>query len=287
MTQREDPVHEEFFGHEHSTDIGAEPRPLRAELREMWAYRDLLLLLVRRDISVRYKQSALGLVWVAVQPISMMLIFTLVFGRFAKLPSDGYPYPLFTFCALLPWLYFSKTLTGASTSLVASSRMLTKVYFPRLILPLAKALSGLLDLGVALLVLGVLLAWYRVVPGPAIMLLPAFIAIAMFTALALALWLTALNVRYRDVALVVPFIVQIWMYLSPIAYSITLVPEKYRWLYSLNPMAGVAEGFRWAVLGKTPPSFLPLAVSLSVIAVVFALGLRYFRRAEQEFADLV
>jgi lipopolysaccharide transport system permease protein len=282
-----DPLRDEFFGHTHVTEIDARGRLLRNDLRELWAYRDLLTLLIRRDVSVRYKQSAIGIAWAVVQPIVLMIIFSVVFGRFAKLPSEGYPYSVFTLCALLPWLYFAKALSGTSDSIVGASNLVTKVYFPRLIIPLSKTVSGLVDFAIAFGVLAVVLAWYRIVPGPALLLLPLFIAIAMLTALTIGLWLTALNVKYRDIGLLVPFMTQIWMYASPIAYSTTLVPEQWRWIYSLNPIVGVVEGFRWALLGKTPPAMGPMLLSLAIVIVLLAGGLIYFRRTERTFADII
>jgi len=282
-----DALHDEFFGHAHVTEISASGRKLRDDLRELWAYRDLLVLLVQRDISVRYKQSAIGFAWVIIQPLTMMFIFTVVFGRFANLPSDGVPYPLFTLTALLPWLYFAKALTGSSESLVAASNMIKKVYFPRVIIPLSRTLSGLVDFAITFLVLAVLLVWYGVMPGWQVVFLPLMILVAMITALGLGLWLTALNVKYRDIGVMVPFLVQIWMYASPIAYSASIVPEKWQWLYSLNPIVGVVEGFRWALLGKQMPMVEPIFVSLSLVVVLFLSGLMYFRRTERSFADVV
>jgi lipopolysaccharide transport system permease protein len=247
----------------------------------------LLALLVRRDISVRYKQSAIGIAWAVVQPVVLMTIFAIVFGRFAKLPSEGSPYTVFTLCALLPWLYFAKALGGTSDSIVGASNLVTKVYFPRLIIPISKTVAGLVDFAIAFGILAVMLAWYRIVPGAAILLLPVFIAMTMLTAFAIGLWLTALNVKYRDIGLMVPFLTQIWMYASPIAYSTTLVPEKWRWIYSLNPIVGVAEGFRWAVLGKAPPALGPMLLSLAIVLVLLASGLMYFRRTERTFADII
>jgi lipopolysaccharide transport system permease protein len=280
-------IRQEVFSHEHLTEIAPEGRSFGQDLREIWAYRDLLALLVRRDVSIRYKQSSIGIAWAVLQPAVLVAIFSIVFGRFAKLPSEGYPYPLFVMCALLPWLYFSRSMVGVSESMVASSRLVSKVYFPRLILPLSKAAAGLVDFAIALVLLAGVMAWYRVVPGVELLLLPAFIAIAMLTALAIGLWLTALNVRYRDVMLLVPFVVQVWMYLSPIAYSVTLVPERWRLLYSLNPLVGVVEGFRWALLGKAPPDLTGLVLSLAIILFMFAGGVAYFRRVERTFADII
>lgn len=280
-------LREEVFGHGHLTEIASGPRSLRSDLREIWAYRDLLFLLIRRDITVRYKQSAIGIAWAVVQPVVLMTIFTVVFGRFAKLSSEGYPYALFTLCALLPWLYFARSLSGTSDSLVGSSHLVSKVYFPRLILPISKTISGLVDFAVAFGIVVVLLAWYRVLPGPAVLLLPVFIAIAMLTAFSIGLWLTALNVKYRDIGLLVPFATQIWMYASPIAYSVTLVPEHWRWVYSLNPIVGVVEGFRWALLGKAPPQIGPMLLSLAIVLLLFVGGIAHFRRTERTFADVI
>jgi lipopolysaccharide transport system permease protein len=279
--------HDQFFGHGQVTEISQAQRSLSSELREIWMYRDLLLLLIRRDVSVRYKQSSIGIGWAVLQPIVLVSIFTAVFGLFAKLPSDGYPYPIFVLCALLPWLYFARSLTGASDSLVTSASLVTKVYFPRLILPISKSISGLLDLAVAMGLLAIMLAWYRLMPGWELLMLPVFVAIAMLTALAVGLWLTALNVRYRDIGLVVPFLVQVWMYSSPIAYSLSLVPPKWRWLYSLNPMVGVIEGFRWSVLGKAAPDAGPMLLSFLIVLVLLVSGLAYFRRTERTFADII
>lgn len=286
-TATDDASRSEFFGHGHVTEISQSSRSLRSDLREVWLYRDLLNLLTRRDISIRYKQSVIGVAWAVLQPLILMAIFTIVFGRFAKLPSEGYPYPLFILCALLPWQYFSRSLTGSSGALVSSTSLITKVYFPRLILPLSKTLSGLVDFAISFALLGVVMLWYGVSPGWEIVLLPLFIAIAMVTALAAGLWLTALNVRYRDISLIVPFLVQVWMYVSPIAYSATLVPEQWRWLYSLNPMFGVVEGFRWALLGKASPDLGPMALSLSIVSMMLVGGLVYFRRTERTFADII
>lgn len=276
--------------HEHTArliEISQQPRSLLADLREVWNYRDLLGLLVARDVSIRYKQSALGPLWALLQPIILMTTFSIVFGRFAKLPSDGYPYPLFVLCGLIPWTYFSRSLAGASDSLVSASGLVSKVYFPRLILPLSKTLSGLVDLAIAFVLMVVVLFWYRVIPGWQLLLLPMFILISLATALSIGLWLTALNVKYRDVGLLVPFVVQVWMYASPIAYSTSIVPSKWLWIYSLNPMVGVVEGFRWSLLGKSPPDPVAMAVSGGIMLALFVSGLAYFRRTERTFADVI
>ena len=286
MSRKGDELHEEVFGHAHVTEIGSNLRNLRGELREIWAYRDLLFLLIRRDVSVRYKQSAVGIGWALIQPLLTMLIFTVVFGKFAKLPSEGYPYAVFTMCALVPWTFFARALGGASGSIVGSSNMITKVYFPRLILPISKTVSGIVDFAVAFGLLVAMLLIYRVVPSlTGLLLLPLFLFMALATAFGIGLWLTALNVKYRDVGLLVPFLTQIWMYVSPIAYSSEIVPERYVWLYSLNPIFGVVEGFRWALLGKAAPALGPLLLSCGVVLLLSISGLWYFRRTEHSFAD--
>ena len=254
---------------------------------EIWAYRELLGMLAWRDVSVRYKQSVAGIGWAVFQPLMTMVIFTIIFGKFAKLPSDGLPYPVFAYCALLPWNYFSQSLTGSSDSIVGSSYLITKVYFPRLILPLGKVTSGLIDFGVAFVILLGMMAWYGIAPTAGILLLPVFMLVAMLTALGVGLWFTALNVKYRDVRFIVPYIAQFWLFASPVAYSTSLVPEKWRWLYGLNPMVGVIEGFRWALLGKAAPDFGMMLASFGAVCLVLVTGLYYFRRMEETFADNV
>lgn len=277
----------EYFGRVNRTVIRPRSGWFTAGFREVWAYRELLGMLAWRDVSVRYKQSVAGIGWAVFQPLMTMVVFTIIFGRVAKLPSDGVPYPVFTYCALLPWNYFALSLGGSSDSLVASSNLITKVYFPRLVLPLSKLTSGLVDFAVAFLILFAMMAWYRLAPGAGVLLLPVFMLIAMFTALGAGLWFTALNVKYRDVKFVVPFLVQIWMYASPVAYSATLVPERWRWLYGLNPMAGVIEGFRWALLGKAAPDFRLMLASLAMVGILVITGFFYFNRVERTFADVI
>ena len=287
MTQQIEDIKETYFGHRHRTVIKPSSGWRTLDLREVWAYRELLGMLAWRDVSVRYKQSVAGIGWAIIQPLMTMVIFTIIFGKFAKLPSDGLPYPVFAYCALLPWNYFAQSLSGSSDSLVGSSYLITKVYFPRLILPLSRVSSGLIDFGVAFIILFGMMAWYRISPTAGIFLLPVFMLVAILTALGVGLWFTALNVKYRDVRFIVPFITQFWMFASPVAYSASLVPEKWRWLYALNPMAGVIEGFRWALLGKSAPDFMLMLVSFVAVCAVVITGLFYFRKMEKTFADLV
>jgi lipopolysaccharide transport system permease protein len=260
---------------------------LRIDFAELWAYRELLFLMAWRDATVRYKQSVAGIAWALLQPLMMMAIFTLVFGRFAKLPSEGVPYSVFTLCGLLPWNYFSRSLSDSSNSLVGASQLLAKVYFPRLILPLSRVFSGLIDFGITFALLLGVLAWYRITPSLAVIALPAFMALAVLTSLAAGLWLTALNVKYRDVSFVVPFLVQFWMYASPIAYSASIVPYQWRPLYALNPMVSVVEGFRWALLGKSAPDLRAMLVSLAIVIVLLLSGLYYFRKTEETLTDVI
>ena len=254
--------------------------------RELWDYRELLYFLTLRDVKVRYKQTALGAAWAVIQPLFMMLVFSLFFGRLAKIPSDGIPYPIFTFCALLPWQLFAHALTESSNSLVANERLITKVYFPRLVVPMSAVLGGLVDFAVAFVILLVMMFYYGIVPTWAVLTLPAFILLAVMTALGVGLWLSALNVKYRDVRYTINFLIQFWLFATPVAYPSSLVPERWRALYGLNPMAGVVDGFRWALLGKQPPGAM-LAVSVGVVIAILIGGLYYFRRMESNFADIV
>ena len=260
---------------------------LSLNLKEVWEYRELLGILAWRDITVRYKQSIVGIGWAIIQPLMTMIIFTIIFGKFAKLPSDGLPYPIFAYCALLPWTYFARSLGDSSDSLVGSSHLITKVYFPRLILPISKVFSGLIDFAIAFAILVGMMAWYRIAPTKGVLALPLFIGIAMLAALGVGTWFTALNVRYRDVKFVIPFLVQIWMYASPVAYSTSLIPEKWQWIYGLNPMVGVIEGFRWAMLGKAAPSITLLLIPSLIIIAILISGLYYFKKMEKTFADII
>lgn len=260
---------------------------LRLNLRELWDYRELLWFLTWRDIKVRYRQTILGAAWAIVQPLTAMVIFSVVFGQLANLPSDGIPYPIFTFTALLPWNFFSGALTRATTSLVSSSNLLSKVYFPRVIIPLSASLGALVDFGFAFLILIGMMLYYGIAPTPRIFMLPFLLLLALLAAFGIGLWLAALNVRYRDVNYIIPFVVQVWLYASPVAYSSTLIPAQWQWLYGLNPMVGVIEGFRWALLGTSwEPSGLIL-LSTFIILVVLVTGLMYFHRMEDTFADIV
>lgn len=267
-------------------------RPVRGwaalNLKELWIYRELIYFMTWKDLKVRYKQTLLGASWAILQPFLTMVVFSIFFGELAKVPSDGVPYPIFSFTALLPWTLFSKALSDASRSLVQSSHMITKVYFPRLILPLASILAGVVDFALALIVLLGMMIYYKMVPTPAVWYLPLFLLLALITALGVGLWLSALNVMYRDIGYILPFLTQFWLFMTPIAYPASMVPEKWRLLYALNPMTGVVEGFRWALLGtQQANSSLMLAVSAGISVVILVSGLFYFRRMERLFADMV
>lgn len=259
----------------------------RLRLGDLWEYRELLYFLVWRDVKVRYKQTALGAAWAILQPVMTMIVFSIFFGRFGKMPSDGIPYPVFAFAALLPWQLFAYALSESSNSLVSNQNLITKVYFPRLVIPIAGVLAGLVDFAIAFAVLLVLMRYYGIVPTSAVALLPLFVLLAMMTALAVGLWLSTLNVKYRDVRYTIPFLTQIWMFATPVAYPSSLVPKPWRALLGLNPMAGVVEGFRWALLGKAPTPGPLLAVSILAVLVLLIGGLIYFRRTESTFADIV
>ena len=256
-------------------------------LKELWEYRELLYFLTWRDVKVRYKQTVLGAAWAIIQPFFMMVVFSLFFGRLARVPSDGIPYPVFAFCALLPWQLFAHALTESSNSLVANERLITKVYFPRLAVPISAVLGGLIDFAIAFVILLLMMAYYGIVPTRAIFALPAFILLAIVTALGVGLWLSALNVKYRDVRYTITFLVQFWLFATPVAYPSSIVPERWRMVYGLNPMAGVVEGFRWVLFGKSQGPGGLLVVSIAVVILIFLGGLYYFRRMEAEFADVV
>ena len=257
------------------------------KLGELWNFRELLYFLVWRDIKVRYKQTALGAGWAIIQPLLTMVVFSLFFGKLASMPSDGVPYPIFSFAALVPWTFFATGLTLSSQSLVGSANLLKKVYFPRLAIPIATVLSGIVDFVLAFAVLICMMLYYDITPSSRIVWLPLFLLLALCASLGVGLWLSALNVQYRDVRYVVPFLTQIWLFATPIAYPASLLPEPWRTLYGLNPMAGVVRGFRWALL-DTPGSPLNIALMSSTTAIILLIsGLFYFRRMERTFADTV
>lgn len=256
------------------------------ELGDLWRYRELLFLLTWRDIKVRYAQTVLGASWAVIQPILTMVIFSVIFGQLAKLPSDGIPYPIFTYTALLPWQLFSFALINSSQSLVGSQNLVSKVYFPRLVIPIASVLPGLVDFAISFLVLIGMLIYYQIPLTPRILTLPLFLLLAVMSALAVGLWLSALNVEYRDIRYVVPFMTLFWQYATPVAYSASLIPEKWRLLYGLNPMTGVVEGFRWALLGTGRVDGMVL-ISVVIIVIILFSGLAYFKRMEANFADVI
>jgi len=257
------------------------------DLADLWEYRELIYFLTWRDIKVRYKQTVLGGAWAILQPFLTMVVFSVFFGRLAGIPSDGLPYPIFAYCALLPWQLFAHALTESSNSLVANERLITKVYFPRLVVPISAVLAGLLDFLVAFVVLIGMMMYYHIRPTAALWTVPLFLLLAVGAALGVGLWLSALNVQYRDVRYTIPFLTQFWLFLTPVAYPSTLVPVSWRALYGLNPMAGVVEGFRWALLGKAEGPGALLAVSVAITIVILVGGLYYFRRMEKTFADVV
>ena len=256
-------------------------------LKELWQYRELLYFLIWRDVKVRYKQTAIGAAWAIIQPLMTMIIFTVVFGRFANMPSDGLPYPIFSFAALLPWTYFSKALNQSVASVVADANLITKVYFPRLLLPLSAVVGGLIDFAIAFVFLLAMMAWYGLAPQWGILLLPFFVLLTMLTALSVSVWLSVINVRYRDVGQAIPFLVQIWLFASPVAYPVSVVPENWRFLYNLNPLAGILEGFRWALLGNQNPPIVSLLSTSVVVLALLSGGILFFKRMEKTFADVV
>ena len=260
---------------------------LALDLGEVWDSRELLYFFVWRDLKVRYKQTAIGAAWAVLQPFLTMLVFSLFFGRLAKMDSEGLPYPIFYYCALLPWTYFATAMTNATAIVVDQQRVITKIYFPRVILPISSILSPLVDFAISFAMFIVLMVYYHIVPTRAIVWLPVFLLLALLTALGVGLWLSALNALYRDVRYVVPFLVQFWLFASPIAYSSSIVPARWRLLYGLNPMAGVVEGFRWALTGRgQPPGAIALASTAAVILVVLG-GFVYYHAMESTIADVV
>lgn len=256
-------------------------------LHDVWSHRDLLYFLAWRDVKVRYTQAAIGAAWAVVQPLLMMAVFSVFLGRLAKVPSDGVPYPVFVFCGLLPWTYFANGVSTATESLVSSSNLVSKVYFPRLVMPLASLLAWLPDLAVASVILIVLMLAYGLTPAWTVVLLPVFAAYAFLAAASVSVWLSALNVTYRDVRYVVPFMIQLGLFVTPVVYPVSLVPHRFQALYGLNPMAGMVGGFRWALLGRGGAPWSLMATSAAVAGILLVTGLFYFRRAEQAFADVI
>lgn len=261
------------------------------QLGALWQYRELLYFLVWRDIKVRYKQTALGVTWVILQPVVSMVVFTFLFGNLLGVPSGEVPYPIFSYAALLPWNYFASSINKSSTSLVMNTNLVTKVYFPRMVIPISSVLSGLVDFGIGFLVLIGLMFYFKIPLTWTILLLPAFLFLAMLTALGFGFWLSALNVRYRDINYLVPFLIQIWMYLTPVIYSVTLIPEQFQFLLALNPMTAVVGGFRWALLGpnlanaQAPGNIIFFSFLISLLVLIS--GAVFFRRTERTFADVI
>jgi lipopolysaccharide transport system permease protein len=256
-------------------------------LRELWLYRELIYFLTWRDLKVRYKQTVLGAGWAILQPVLSMIVFSIFFGSLLNVPSEGVPYPIFSYAALLPWGVFAKALNDTGRSLVSNRAMLTKIYFPRMVIPLASVFSSLADFLIAFIVMLGLMLYYRIAPTSNIWTLPLFLLLAVITALGVGLWLSAMNVLYRDIGYMIPYITQLWFYLTPIVYSSSEVPEEWRLFYALNPMVGVVEGFRWALLGTADAPDLMIAVSATISVVIFISGMFYFRRMERTFADMV
>jgi lipopolysaccharide transport system permease protein len=267
--------------------IGPSANGLNLGLKELWEYRELLYFLVWRDVKVRYKQTAIGALWAVIQPLMTMIVFTLVFDKFARMPSNGLPYPIFSYAALLPWTYFSKALNQSVMSVVGNANLITKVYFPRILLPVSAVIGGLIDFAIAFVFLLGMMAWYGIAPNWGMALLPLFVLLTMLTALSVSVWLSVINVRYRDIGQAIPFLIQLWLFASPVAYPVSVVPEQWRLLYSLNPLAGVIEGFRWALLGSDTPPVGLLMLSTAMVLALLCSGIFFFKRMEKTFADIV
>ena len=257
-------------------------------LKDLWHYRELVYFLTWRDLKVRYKQSVLGILWAILKPFMNMVVFTIFFGQLAKIPSDGIPYPIFSYTGLLPWGFFAAALEVSARSMLQSGGMVSKIYFPRIIVPLSSVFANLVDFFIAFIILIGMMIYYQIVPTLNILWLPVFILLAMITAIGVGLWFSALLVMYRDVNYMLPFITEIWKFVSPVVYSATMIPEKWQWLYSINPLAGVVSGFRWALLGQPETiSFSSLAISGAISLLIFISGLYFFRRMERIFADMI
>ena len=257
------------------------------DLGAVWEYRELLYFLVWRDVKVRYKQTIIGAAWAVFQPLMTMMMFAVIFGNFVKIPSDGLPYPIFAYAALLPWTYFAQALARSGTSLVGNANLITKVYFPRLMIPLSAAIAPVVDFLFSFFILLIMMGWYGIAPTWGALAIPLFLLLAFMTALAVGLWLAPLNVKYRDVGHMIPFLGQIWMYASPVVYPVSLIPEKWWLVFGLNPMTGVIEGFRWGLLGKQSPDFTVIGCSAIAVVILLLSGLVFFRRMERTFADVV
>jgi lipopolysaccharide transport system permease protein len=257
------------------------------KLQDLWEYRELIYFLVWRDIKVRYKQTVIGATWVILQPLLTMMVFTVIFGVFVRVPSEGLPYSLFVYTALVPWSYFSQAVSRGAGSLVASTNLIGKVYFPRLVIPIGSVITPIVDFMLSFLILLCLAAWFHIKPTWAIITLPLFFLFTVVTALAVSIWFSALNVRYRDVGHTIPFIIQFWMYASPVVYPISIIPAKWRLIYSINPLVGVIEGFRWALLGKESPNFWAMGISAATVLAILIGGIVYFKRMERTFADVI
>ena len=256
-------------------------------LGELWEYRELIYFLVWRDIKVRYKQTAIGAAWVILQPLVTMLIFTIIFGLLIRVPSEGLPYSVFVYTALVPWSYFSEAISRGGVSLVANTNLISKVYFPRLVIPISAVVTPVIDFVLSFFILLGLITWFNIKPTWAIATLPILLLFTMVTALAVSFWFSAANVRYRDVSYTIPFLIQVWMFASPIVYPISIIPGKWRLLYSLNPLVGVVEGFRWALLGKQSPNFWAMGISAASLIVILLAGATYFKKMERSFADVI
>jgi len=255
--------------------------------KEIWKYRELLYFLTKREIQVRYKQTVLGGLWAIIQPLFTMAVFTLFFGRLARMPSDGIPYPIFVYAGLLPWTYFANALTNSGNSLVGSANLISKVYFPRIIIPGSYALAGLLDFFIAMILLLAMMISYQYLPGISILLFPFLLGLTFLCAVGVGLWLSAMNVQYRDIRYAIPFLIQLWMFVSPVIYPVSLVPEKYQWLLALNPLGGIINAYRASLLGHQPIDWHLLCISSFIILLIFISGMYYFRKMEKTFADVV
>ena len=284
--QSEDTLQQDYFGHDHVTVIGPEKGLFELDIRELWAYRELFFVLVTRDIKVRYKQTVLGIAWAVIQPVTTMIIFSLVFGKFAKIPSDGFPYPIFVYAALLPWGLFSTAVSTAGNSMVGSAHLVSKVYFPRVLIPISSVGASLVDFLISTAILFLLMLVFSISFSVKLLLLPILLLILIANALGVGIFLSALTVSYRDFRYVIPFMIQIWMYLTPVIYPLSLIPENWRWLSYLNPMTGIIEGFRAIFLG-TEMNLIALLFSIIFACTLLGFSLVYFKRVEKRFADVI